>query len=310
MAHFELGIGNPKLLEYHQTYLTPRKIDWPYYNGSEYISHPWSTAKGEGPHLGMERFDELSMANLSINDLKSLRLLEIKFNYEKERGKISKAPVYNVKKLEVCRGVWCKDFKPDALSPKLYAAYKWLMLNPVYAKYFKLWEDAVSKGEKFISTSKLLLQFHGIEVAAFPWLYIREEYSDTYNNLKGQVCPADHIDNLLALRTPENSIESDWALKGKLYSIKKSFLRKVMSYCRSYEQERDLYFLIHDICLARSIVSSLSQAEKLGITADIVTDSMVHSASYWLHQQEYTVDMCRIMKKRMVTGWGILSFMK
>jgi hypothetical protein len=153
----------------------------------------------------------------------------------------------------------------------------------------------LNSSQKFISTSKLLLHSDGIEVAAFPWLYIREEYSDTLNVVKKRVCGND------------NEEPKDWSLKGKLYSIKKSFYRKVMSYCRSYEQTKDLYFLVHDICQARSIIAALSQAQKLGITADIVTDNMPTSTSYWLHQQDYTVDICRSMKKLSMTDSQLVS---
>ena len=78
------------------------------------------------------------------------------------------------------------------------------------------------------------------------------------------------------------------------YSGNQSFIRKLLSRCRAYEQEPSLAFYLHGCFYAGSLLSKFTVADNLGVTADITADSMVVSESYWRHEQDLTADLVRL----------------
>eukprot|EP00959_Pyramimonas_sp_CCMP1952_P175429 3666367-Pyramimonas_sp.AAC.1 len=77
-------------------------------------------------------------------------------------------------------------------------------------------------------------------------------------------------------------------------SMKKAFLRKVPSRCRTYgdaEAVPDLAFLLYDMATAQRISASLAIAGQRGITPDVVADTSSTSESYWRHEQDLLCDV-------------------
>ena len=92
---------------------------------------------------------------------------------------------------------------------------------------------------------------------------------------------------------------------GKLsshYSGKQSFIRKLLSRCRAYEQVPSLLFYLHDRFLAKQLCAKSTVAENRGLTADITGASTVISDSYWRSEQDYTADLVRQMAYRCRTA--------
>ena len=112
-----------------------------------------------------------------------------------------------------------------------YKHYYELLLSKRFTELRKRPGEAVSW---FIPTSDLLLHKHGIEVAAYPVLYPHADFGDT-----------DIKERLTAKY-------EDWMV-GKLPSIQKSFLAKVCSDVRSYQEETSMYAYwfssITDLCV-------------------------------------------------------------
>ena len=50
--------------------------------------------------------------------------------------------------------------------------------------------------------------------------------------------------------------------------------------------------------MARKFMAAFTEARKRNLTPDIVADNLHVSASYWVHEQEYCNDICRLMRKR------------
>ena len=114
---------------------------------------------------------------------------------------------------------------------------------------------------------------NGLEVADWPIFYPWARYGDTD----------------VRARLAEGGSGTD----KRHYSGKQSFIRKLLSRCRAYEQEPSLAFYLHDCFYARSLLSKFTVADNLGVTADITSDSMVVSESYWRHEQDITADLVR-----------------
>ena len=101
----------------------------------------------------------------------------------------------------------------------------------------------------------MLMKYCGIEVAAFPILYPWSRYGDS--DVRDRLCAGG---------------------SGTLvqhYSGKTSFMRKLLSRCRAYEQEPHLMFFLHDRLWAKTLSAKTTVAENRGVTADVAAQSTV-----------------------------------
>ena len=150
---------------------------------------------------------------------------------------------------------------------------------------------------RFIPTARLLLHEYGIECAAFPHLYPMLQYCDTDHPRQRWILEDIEKGNIEAanwsaeLWVPAKYKKSQWLLGN-------SFLTKAFSRCRLYEPNFRLYFFLHEVKMARKFMAAFIEARKRKLTPDIVTDNLHVSASYWVHEQEYCNDICRLMRKR------------
>ena len=97
----------------------------------------------------------------------------------------------------------------------------------------------------FDFTYRLLLERPGVEVAAWPLLYPWSRYGDT------------DVRNRL--------VEGGSGDAGNHYYSKTSFLRKIRSRCRSYEQVPAIMFFLYDSILARTLTTKMNVAAKGGL---------------------------------------------
>ena len=124
------------------------------------------------------------LAVLSAPEREELALLTFYVQFVTLRG--GKAPVTAKKRRGVISGRWKATSPDDSSNPKVRMALRWLLKNnALYSKYFdthkKLLEVNVgeTKTWSYIPTAMLLLRHHGVEVAAYPWLYPHGYMSDT-----------------------------------------------------------------------------------------------------------------------------------
>ena len=220
-----------------------------------------------------------SMLTLSREEAWSLAPIRISVDTKQERGKLTSASTYTLKKWGISRAEWRRSpIAPDARNLKLVAAFEWLKdNNRTYATWVKRHVDFLKDQERFsvprywLRTSDLLLKCNGVEVAAFPILYPRACFGDT---------------NMRDLGLIDEACEK---------SIFTSHLRKLLSPCVAYIMKPELTFLLYDIGMARRLTLALSVAEKRGFSGDIATDHYTDSESYWRHEQDISCDMVRQM---------------
>ena len=313
---------NTKTLQ--EMYARPCDYDWPRYfaNQQKFVDWPSFRNRHVPLCLSAEHMQEAMkpwleacpLYDLTDAEADDIAVVYIDFKYGRERGKSGTCPVYNIKKLEVCRGYWkpklpLGTFSPThavpshvlALSARASAAVDWLYLhNQRYRFYY----DELNKRIRFspdepryIPTARLLLHEYGIECAAFPHLYPIVAYSDTDFPRQRWLHEQIQKGDILA----EHWSDELWVpgkYKKSLWRIGSSYLIKAFSRCRLYEPNFRLYFFLHDIKRARKFMAAFSEARKRNLTPDIVTDNMHCSSSYWTHEQEYCNDICRIMRKR------------
>ena len=249
-------------------YVTPNHQDWPCYADGKYELG----ACGE------------SMVELSQEEVRSLELVLIWCDMKQERGRTRNLGTFNWKKLGISRGKWKEpSMSTRLLTPKARAAYDWLMQhNTTYAAWQQKHEAAMLAGPHkdhghVFQTWNLLLHSPGIEVAAFPALYPQSSYGDT-----------DARERLMKL---------DWIGPNSKTSIGFSYMKKLTSPCLSYAQEAKLMFLLHDIHMAKQIMTKLTMAEQKNITPDVMSSGMTNSVSYWTHEQDVLADVVRIMEE-------------
>ena len=272
----------PSRYEPKWSYCQPQRQDWPVYDADAGVYVEWSTATS---HLE-------SMLELDEQSCLQLRCIELFHRYARERGKSQKAPVYNLKKLSVTRGRWEERTAEDRCStPRARAAWRWLYENNMTYRGFcdrhriilaNYHHEFGRRSSLYEMTYKLLLEMPGLEVAAWPFLYPWSRYGDT--------------------DVRERLVEGGSGAASSHYSLKFSFLRKIQSRMRSYEQETSLFFYLYDVAMARMLTTKMNLAAKKGYTADVVSDSNVVSDSYWKHEQDYTADLVRQMDYRCRTA--------
>ena len=124
------------------------------------------------------------LAVLSVPEREELAVLTFYVQFVTLRG--GKAPVTAKKKRGVISGRWKATSPDDSSNPKVRMALRWLLKNnPLYRKYFDMHKKLLdvnlgeTKSWSYIPTAMLLLRHHGVEVAAYPWLYPHGYMSDT-----------------------------------------------------------------------------------------------------------------------------------
>ena len=160
-------------------YAIPKIEDWPVYHRGKFM--PFQAALAG-----------VSMLHLTKEEAESLRLVLVFADLVRERGKVGKAPIANIKKKSVVRAEYIRRDPRDRGFPtqRAKAAFEYLMAsNATYAHYHGLLLDKLFREERnhragdpmtwYIPTSQLLLHMHGIEVAAYPVLYPHGAYGDT-----------------------------------------------------------------------------------------------------------------------------------
>ena len=222
------------------------------------------------------------LLGLAEPEARSLAIVDLYCDFKRQRGQKGTAPVSNYKKLSVVRAEWRSGRVEDSLpTDRARAAYAWLLReNPTYGRFIGKHEQYlqdVASGRvvaKYIPTARLLLHEDGIEVAARPWLYPHECFGDS--DLKRRLFGV----HLAATQLP---------------NIKRAYLRKCLSRCLAYNNDPLLIFLIYDIYMARSIMSTLTLAEKRGLSPETLADNNQYSSAYWQHEQDYLCDVVRQM---------------
>ena len=157
-----------------------------------------------------------------------------------------RAPIENLKKTAVVKATWRKRSIRVGMTANAMAAYNWLVVNnATYARFANLHTAKLEAGAgtslwHIIPTATLLLQLPGVEVAARPWLYPRASFGES--DLRMRLYELGRISSK------------------QLPSLKASFLRKITSRCKSYEEDFPLFCLLHDIALAKQISGAVSEA--------------------------------------------------
>ena len=121
-----------------------------------------------------------------------------------------------------------------------------------------LWNHkAGTRTDLYEKTSMLLAEksMYGLEVAAWPILYPWARYGDT--DIRSRL------------------VDGGSGTESQHYSGKQSFIRKVLSRCKAYEQEPKLIFYLQDVFFARMLLSKMTVAEQHGVTPDITADSSI-----------------------------------
>ena len=129
-----------------------------------------------------------------------------------------------------------------------------------------------------ISTYDLFIVHHGIECAMFPHLYPTSDFTDSgiLQHYQGV-----HLDDT-----------------NRVASIGLSWTRKVLSSVRAYGEHRDLTFFLHEKHLASKYFHAQVRAQRLGVTADVLTRDSQTSAGYWEIVQDALADLVRVMLSR------------
>ena len=170
------------------------------------------------------------------------------------------------------------------MSAKAKAARLWLYESNMTYRHFYEMHRSILKSYKngdradlYEKTSNLLdnRSMHGLEVAAWPLLYPWARYGDT------------------DIRT--RLVGGGSGKESQHYSGKQSYIRKLLSRCKAYEQEVGLIFYLHDVFFARMLLSKMTVADNHGVTPDITADSSIQSESYWRHEQDIIADIVRQM---------------
>ena len=219
-------------------YVVPERRHWPvwdpvekaYVNAINYIED-------------VECDTRESLLNLSRKEAWSLAPIRIFNDLKQERGKLTSAKTYTLKKWGISRAEWARSsIVPDGSNHKLLKAYSWLIENnETYRKWcerhaaFLIDQERFSAPRYFLRTSDLLLHEPGVEVAAFPILYPRACFGDTSHKELGLV--------------HENCEKS----------IFTSHLRKLLSPCAAYIMQPLLTFLLYDIGMLCELLMGASK---------------------------------------------------
>ena len=216
---------------------------------------------------------------LTKDDLESLAIVDLKVTYRSRRG--GHAEITSKQKQTLIRARW----KPMPLtevrrSEKAAVAFDWLRSsNSTYAAWIDKHMQRIQEGAagepywREIPTAELLLNSPGIEIAARPWLYPLPSFAETD----------------LATRLKELT----WIAKNSTISMRQSFLRKITSRCLDYSRDFQLHCLLYDVCMAKSITSIISVANKMNIAPEQAASQQDAFEGYWWLQLRKMEDVCR-----------------
>ena len=115
----------------------PRRTDWPVYD----------TSTGEYVDCNGDADERESMLELSDAEATSLQLAEVFVDYRREKGKLSKGPTHNFKKLSVVRVEWIPEpVRERCLTVRAQAALRFYERHPVSAQYLQLYKEWCNNG--------------------------------------------------------------------------------------------------------------------------------------------------------------------
>ena len=171
-------------------------------------------------------------------------------------------------------------------TPVAVAAYQYLMQhNAWYKRFVVMQRERLSDGASLHTSSyDLFINFTGVEAAMYPVLYPSTEFTDT---------------GILA--SYKDKYEDD---TNRVLSIGISWTRKVLSSVRVYGEHRDLSFFLYEKHLANKFFAAHVRAQKMGITADVLTRDSQTSTGYWDIVQDSLADLVRIMLARCFDAEG------
>ena len=84
----------------------------------------------------------------------------------------------------------------------------------------------------------------------------------------------------------------------RIVSIGRSWTRKVCSSVRVYAEQRDLAFFLYEKQMAMKYFAAHSRAQRMGVTADVMTRDSQSSTGYWEIVRDALADLVRIMLLR------------
>ena len=240
-------------------------------------------------HWSAETSHMESMLELDEHECVQIRCVSIFCKRGQERGKHRSGPHFNYKNLSISMGRWENELAENrCATPRAKAAQQWLYANNMtYRHYYDMHRSVLcnyrsntdgSRKTLYLTTYDLLYKSPGIEVAAWPILYPWSRYGDT-----------DVRDRLS---------DGGSGTEAQHYSGKTSFIRKLLSRCRGYEQESFLMFYLHDRFLTKTLFAKSTVADNRRTTADITGQSTIISDSYWRAEQAYSADLVRQMARR------------
>ena len=84
----------------------------------------------------------------------------------------------------------------------------------------------------------------------------------------------------------------------RIVSIGRPLTRKALSSIRAYAEQRDLVFLMYEKQLAQKYFAAHTRAQRMGVTADVMTRDSQGSSGYWEIVRDALADLVRIMLSR------------
>ena len=163
------------------------------------------------------------------------------------------------------------------MTQRAVVACKFLQDNNEYYKYFSEQHNQRldSKSTLTLSSYDLFILSNGIEAAIRPYLYPTTDFTDT---------------DILA-----NYQKTSKDYSQRVVSIGLSWTRKALSSVRVYGEDRDLSFLLYEKQIAQKYFFANTQAQQLGVTADVMARDSQASAGYWEIVRDALSDLVRIM---------------
>ena len=165
-------------------------------------------------------------------------------------------------------------------TPRAKAAFRYLLANnKYYRRYWEIQKELLENDRILtISSFDLFINYTGIECAMFPVLYPETAFTDT---------------GILDAYRDESGDSS-----ARTVSIGHSWTIKVCSGVRVYGENNKLAFFLYEKQLAMKYFGAHTRAQRLGITADILTRDSQGSAGYWEIVQDSLADLVRIQLGR------------
>jgi hypothetical protein len=245
--------------------LAPECAFWPRYH-----QRSFAVTNKEGP----------SMLELTLEEARALQIVCLRTKVKAQR--YGAAHHTNWKKI----GLSTAYFKNVAVTeasmptPRAVAALRYLLKeNDHYIAFWKMQKLLLEKdGCLSISSFDLFINHAGIECAMFPVLYPETAFSDT---------------GILKHYKDDSGDQS-----ARIVSIGRSWTRKVCSSVRVYAEQRDLAFFLYEKQMAMKYFAAHSRAQRMGVTADVMTRDSQSSTGYWEIVRDALADLVRIMLLR------------